>query len=333
MTHCWYVSQTWGTHDHRWVSALADQGFEPTVLSLHRDSISIDDIKHEIRARDATTPILAGPLETVTKELCELPNPVIGLSWGFDLLELNSNNEDLSWLSALNHLIVDSASTRTIAETAGVDTARISTIPWGIDVEQFTPEGSRVELATFGITTHRPIVMSLRALEPLYRVEELIQSWPHVLAKRPEALLVIGHDGSLRAELADLVDGLGVATDAVFIGHVPESQLSELLRSVQVYVSTSPIDGTSVTLLQAMGCGTPVIVTDTSGNREWIDPGVTGRVYSSGAIADLADQVLNSLSDGDNSNAIMTANARTAVLARANWFENRRELGRILTSL
>jgi len=333
MPHCWYVSQTWGVHDHRWVAALTDQGFEPTVLSLHRDSISIDDIKHEIRARDTTTPILAGPLETVTHELVELPNPVIGLSWGFDLLELNSSNQDLSWLTAMSHLIVDSASTRGIAETAGVDPSRISTIPWGIDVEQFTPEGSRLDLTSFGLPAHCPTVLSLRALEPLYRVEKAIRAWPDVLAMSPDAMLLIGNDGSLRSELQDLAEQLNLTDSVKLIGRVPEAELPALLRSVRLYVSTSPVDGTSVTMLQAMGCGTATLVMDTPGNREWVEPGVTGRVYLPGSAADMANQIIEALADDSEGNALMANQARSRVLMLANWNVNQRQLARILTSL
>lgn len=333
MPSCWYVSQTWGVHDHRWVAALADQGFEPMVLSLSRDSISLGDVLGEIQARDNTTPILAGPLESVTRHLMPLPNPVIGLSWGFDLADPNSSQRDLTWLTELSHLIVDSASTRAIAVAAGVEPARISTIPWGIDIEKFIPEGVQADMTDFGLPSRRPVVLSLRALEPLYRVDELIRAWPLVLRERPDALLVVGNDGPLRSEFEVLAHDLDVASDVTFIGRLDESQLAGVLRSVHTYVSTSPVDGTSVTLLQAMGCGTPVIATDTPENREWITPGVTGRVYPAGSSDALARQILESLADNDESINLTTSNARAEILTRANWHEKRRELARILSGL
>lgn len=332
MSHCWYVSQTWGVHDHRWVTALTNQGFEPTVLSLERDAISLTDVRSEIGARGEASPVVAGPLVPVTQGLIDLPNTLVGLSWGFDLLELNASNRNGSWLSQLSHLIVDSSSTRAIAETAGVDPSQISTIPWGIDVELFTPEGSRLDLTTFEIAAHRPTVLSLRALEPLYRVEEAIRAWPDVLAKYPDAMLLIGNDGSLRSELYELVEQLDLTDNVTFIGRVPEAELPSLLRAVRLYVSTSPVDGTSVTMLQAMGCGTSVITTDTPGNREWVEPGVTGRVYLPGSAADLAKRILEALADDSGGDALMAFEARAMVVARANWYENQRELGRILTA-
>lgn len=332
MAHCWYVSQTWGVHDQRWVSALANQGFEPTVLSLERDAISLTDVRSEIDARGEASPVVAGPLVTITQGLIDLPNPIVGLSWGFDLLDLNARNLNGSWLSHLNHLIVDSSSTRAIAESAGVDPSRISTIPWGIDVELFTPEGSRVDLTGFGVPTHCATVLSLRALEPLYRVDELIRAWPDVVAIAPDAMLLIGNDGSLRSELYELIEQLDLTDNITFIGRVPETELPSLFRAVDLYVSTSPVDGTSVTMLQAMGCATSVITTDTPGNREWVEPGVTGRVYLPGRATDLANQIVEALADDSGGKALMTNEARARVLTRADWDENQRELARILTS-
>lgn len=333
MSHCWYVSQAWGVHDHRWVAALTEQGFEPTVLSLQRDALSITDVQHQIRARDTTSPILAGPLETVTKELTDLPNPVIGLSWGFDLLDMESSGQAMQWLTQLSHLIVDSSTNRSIAEAAGVDPERITTIPWGINVEQFTPEGALIDLSSWGIPVERPLALSLRALEELYRVEDVIRAWPTVLAGIPDAMLIVGNDGSLGPQLQALAAENDLTRHIAFIGRVSEGQLPALLRSVDAYISSSPIDGTSVTMLQAMGCRTPVIVTDTPGNREWIIPGVTGQVFPSGDPDELAAKIIHALKDDEASNAPMTVAARAQVLSRANWHENRRKLAQILSSL
>jgi glycosyltransferase involved in cell wall biosynthesis len=56
-------------------------------------------------------------------------------------------------------------------------------------------------------------------------------------------------------------------------------------------VSASEVDGTSVTLLQAMACGTPVVVSDIDGNRGWVTEGKTGRLFRTGDAGEQASAI------------------------------------------
>lgn len=331
-THaCWYVSQTWGVHDHRWITTLADLGFEPWVMSLERDRLSIENVRREIAQRKHQVPIIAGPLESVMKGLRKLPNPKVGLSWAFDLLQ--PQDSDLSWLEDLDHLIVDSVASQAVAINAGMGNDRISTLPWGIDTAIFTPEGSRAALADFDIPPDSSIVLSLRSLEPLYQVQELLAAWPLVIAQHPHAVLLVGNDGSLLPELEAMAMDSGIASSVRFIGRIPESHLPPLMRAALVYVSTSPIDGSSVTMLQAMGCQTPVIATATPGNQAWVEPGITGRLYQPGNAQALAQEISAALAADRDGNTSMTVAARETVVVNANWHENRSQIKHILSTV
>ena len=48
------------------------------------------------------------------------------------------------------------------------------------------------------------------------------------------------------------------------------------LNAADIYVSTSLSDGTSLSLLEAMACSLPVVVTDIPANKEWITDGHNG---------------------------------------------------------
>ena len=328
---CWYISQTWGVHDHRWVTALADLNFEPLVLSLERDGLLIENVRYEIAEHNSRMPIIAGPLQSIMGPLRELPNPKVGLSWAFDLLQ--PEDPDLSWLVGLDHLIVDSIASRAVAIDAGMRKDQISTLPWGIDTSLFTPEGPKAPLDNLGIAPESPIVLSLRSLEPLYQVQELLEAWPFVIDQHPHTVLLVGNDGSLLPELQAKADESGIASSVRFIGRIPESHLPPLMRAAHVYVSTSPIDGSSVTMLQAMGCQTPIIATATPGNQAWVEPGETGRLYEPGNAQDLAQQISDSLVVDALGNTSMGVAARRSILTNANWYENRRQITSILESI
>lgn len=321
MNACWYLTHGWSVHDDRWVAALTSQGFEVRDLSLGRDHLTVEQIRVIITSQPQL-PVLAGPLTSLTSKLVPLPNRCVGLSWGFDLIEVADQGSDASWLLELDHLIVDSPTTHEIARERGVPAAKITEIPWGIDLEQFSPRQTR---------THDLAVLSLRALEDRYRVSDVIAAWPAVLAAHPAAKLLIGNQGSLRESLEALVRDLGIASSVSFLGCVPESELPDLFGSVALYVSTSPIDGTSVTMLQAMGCEVPVLVTDTPANRAWITPGESGFLFHVGDPRSLASTIREALdAHHANETSAITRHARDIVEERANWQHNIEKLPGIL---
>lgn len=323
MDHCWYVTASWGIHDERWTTALRTQGFDPRVISLERDGLTIGrarEILLEAAENGDASPVLAGPLTTVTTPLVGIQQRLVGLSWGFDLLETSDIPPNLN---LLDHIIVDSPASAAVAKTAGVPTDRISQIYWGTDVDVFTPEGPKVDRLSLGVPSEAYLVLSLRAHEDLYRVSDLIDAWPVVMQQHPRAQLVIGNSGSLTEELGTRALELGVGESVHFIGRIPEAELPAVLRSVDLYVSTSPVDGTSVTMLQAMACGCPTLVTDIPGNQHWIQAGTTGYLYSSGDATSLSsaiDSALSSISTAQQ--CALTEAALESVRDCADWSRN-----------
>lgn len=240
---CVYLSDSWGIHDKRWCAALETLGF----------SVSRELTDHT----DPTIPIIAGPLTTISPTLCDLPNPVIGLSWGFDLHELKASGHT-AWLTRLTGIIVDSQPTWDIAREAGVPTEHIVMIPWGIDLAEFVPDRN--------ISPHARLqILTLRAHEPLYSVETVINAAKLLQDRDFDVELVIGNTGSLTEDLTALALDLGLS-HVSFVGRIKESDLPKYFNNADVYVSAAQTDGTSVTLLQAMNMKVPVVVSDSPGN-------------------------------------------------------------------
>lgn len=329
MNRCWYISETWGVHDHRWVSALTSEGFTPSVLSVARDEVDLSEIRATLVGDDPTVPVLAGPLTPITHALVGIPHRLVGLSWGFDLAD--PGPRDLTWVAQLDHLIVDSPATREIAIGLGLAPTYVSEIPWGVDLQHFTPEGPLWDLTDLAVAPHTQTVVSLRAHEPMYRVGDVIDAWADVLTEMPGAILLVGNDGSETDQLRRRVKELGIESFVRFLGRVPEDDLAPLLRVVDAYVSTSPVDGTSVTLLQAMACQAPVIVADIPGNSAWITEGDTGRLFPPTNTRILADQIVAALrEESTGGDGGMTVAARGEVVHRADWRTNTHSLRRAL---
>jgi glycosyltransferase involved in cell wall biosynthesis len=276
---CLYVTSGWGVHDERWVSALRSVGFDPLVFSLGRDASTLDDLRALVEeATLSPTPVLAGPLTSITRSLVGVDAHLVGLSWGFDLHELEEAG-DLGWLALVDGLIVDSKATQVIAETAGVPGSRITMLPWGVDLEQFTPDGPLADLTQYGIPAGAQVVLSARAHEPLYRVADVIEGFAAIADQLPHAHLLITHEGSLTSGLEKLAQDLAVSARIHFIGKVAEADLPSIMRASSCYVSATSVDGTSVTLLQAMACRVPVVASACPGNLGWVTDRDTGRTF------------------------------------------------------
>ncbi|MDO8307678.1 MAG: glycosyltransferase [Actinomycetota bacterium] len=322
MTVVGYASPGWGVHDRRWVEGLRACGFEVEVLS------GIEDLAAEVPRRlPAGAPVLAGPLPTVARALVDSAHPIVGLSHGWDLQAGHAQSvpvAELDWLPELARLIVDSPSTRSRAEAAGMPTDRIDLLPWGIDLDRFEPDGDKATLAS---PADARVVLSLRTHDRLYRTADVIEAFALAASRDPALFLVMGGAGPLTNEHRERVRTLGLGRRVSFTGQVDEDAIAALMRAAALYVTASETDGTSVTLLQAMACRLPVVCSRNPGNEWWVQDGVTGHVFDIGDIDRLAMLMATASVTGPG----LTA-ARAAVVERADWRRNRLMLAGIVGS-
>ena len=324
-----YASASNGVHDRRWVEALRACGFEVTVLSAS------GDLRASVAAfQPLSAPVLAGPLNSVTKSLVGLSRPVIGLSWGYDLQQGHSQAvplEAMAWLSGLDGLVVDSPVTRDLAIALGLGSERVVLIPWGVDLELFTPDGPAVSAAAHGFAHGSRVVLSLRTHDTIYRTSDVIEAFARAALADPVLMLVLGGDGPLTPAHRARVNELGLEPRVRFIGRVDESELPALLRGTDLYVTASETDGTSVTLLQAMACGAPIVASANAGNAQWITDGLTGHTFTVGDIDALAALLVIC---GRNPKTLSEAASALELVARqADWLKNRLKLCTILAPL
>ena len=306
MTHCVYASPSIGVHDRRWIAALSERGWRP--VAVHRDTFPSDSaFAAAVATASDGAPVLAGPLP-LAATLLEVGASVTLLSWGFDL---HAPDAPLEAVPRFACVIVDSSATRAIAEAQGAQ--GVVLLPWGVDLYAFATRGPVADLSSMGVDASERVVLSLRAHEPLYRIDDIVSAFAEVPLG---ARLVIGHHGSGTAALRAQAERLDV--DAVFLGSLEEEALPALLRRAAAYVTASEIDGASVTLLQAMACGVPVAASANPGNADWVADGATGFVFPVGDARALASAIARAL---DAAPAVTQA-ARAQVEARADWHRN-----------
>ena len=173
----------------------------------------------------------------------------------------------------------------------GVRTEKILTFPMGID--QSFLEAGRKRREKLNGQSHT--ILSNRNLLPIYNVSLLIRAIPIILKEEPRTKFLIAGDGSEKENLESEVENLNLGHSVQFVGRVPHKEMPNLLSQADIYVSTSLHDGTSVSLLEAMGSGAFPIVTDIPANREWITTGQNGFLVPVDEEKCLADRIIDAI--------------------------------------
>jgi glycosyltransferase involved in cell wall biosynthesis len=106
-----------------------------------------------------------------------------------------------------------------------------------------------------------------------------------------------------------------------FGGHVTQANLPRWYHLADLYISPSHVDGSSVTMMEALASGLPCLVSDIPGNREWIEEGVNGWLFRDGDVDDLTEKILNAIKNRKSFDKIGEAARKTAE-QKADWKKN-----------
>ncbi len=144
-------------------------------------------------------------------------------------------------------------------------------IPPGVDVYRFRPEP---HTDTPPVETPEDFVFALSRIDSNKGIDFLIKAFDHV-SKQSDTQLVVGggsknpkqHEIDVMKGLTDLVDSLNLNDRVTFTGYVPDEHLDTYYRNARVFVLPSKYEPFGMTVLEAMGCGTPVVATGFGGLR------------------------------------------------------------------
>jgi glycosyltransferase involved in cell wall biosynthesis len=173
----------------------------------------------------------------------------------------------------------------------GVPETRLDRLASGIDVAQFAPGQSPQDAQL----PPRPRVLFLGRLHLQKNLAVLLQAWQLVRAQGVAGHLLLAGDGPQRQELEQLTAALALGDNVHFLGAQPDPR--PLLQAADVFVLPSVSEGMSNSLLEAMACGLPSIVSDAGGNVDLIEPEVAGLVADATTPVDLATQLARMLRD------------------------------------
>ncbi len=198
---------------------------------------------------------------------------------------------------AFNRLILDRLadevnacvgfSGRALSRIDGFRGNRIEIIDNGIEVERYGPATNRTELRTrFGLDPARKLIVHVARHHPVKDQPTLLRGFALAARDLPDVDLLLVGDGPLRGELEALAKALGIADRVKFLGIRPD--IPDVLAAADVFALTSVSEAASLTLLEAMATGLPVVVTDVGGNPDLVRAGIDGLLFPRGDAAGCA---------------------------------------------
>ena len=176
------------------------------------------------------------------------------------------------------------------AETFHIPEQKISLIYNGVDEQRFACGTHIVNTKeTFGFHASDFVVGCVARLDPVKNLATLLNSFSLAGERFPAMKLMIVGDGPEADQLKTLAAGLGVGGKVHFTGM--REDIAHCLQAIDVYVLPSFYEGFSMTILEAMAAGLPILAGNVGGNPELVDSGVNGYLF------DVNDEQVQSLAD------------------------------------
>lgn len=232
-------------------------------------------------------------------------HPFVASPWGSDLFVAPRRSwRTRRWNAAtLRTADLVTANSRYMLDRAVADGARagrVEIVQFGVDTRRFAPGPHDPLLAARLELPDAPVVLSIRALRPLYRHETIIDAFAGL--RLPASLLMTARnaDGAYRRALEARIARHGIGDRVKIVDEIAEDDLAAVLRSAAAMVSVPRSDGTPGSVLEAMASGCPLVVSDVPTLRELMSGasgGLLTPVGDANAVRDALDRVLAASAD------------------------------------
>lgn len=219
------------------------------------------------------------------------------------------------FLNALYLTITNSDFELTRLKAHGVRTSKITRIHNGIEPMDFTfPEEKRNAMKRkyreeFGISDDDFVLGYIGRLSPEKGCDLLLSALRSSVKSKKEIKLLIVGDGIMREKLRQEAIEYNLDSKVAFAGF--RSDIPGILTCIDVLVLPSYMETFSLTTLQAMGAGVPVIASDTGGNPEQVVNNFNGFLFETGNYKAFAERIVEMTNRSDRN--IMGDNGKALV--------------------
>ena len=243
-------------------------------------------------AREHGVPAVMVSHESLTG-LFSLPADVSGMSrWRSRLLSNMATDlaDALNRRSARDYQRIVCTTKWAAAEFERIGAANLTRIPLGVDLELFNPERYSQQARDCYAAAGQTLLVHCGRLSVEKRPHRSLAALAGLRAAGIDAVLIVAGDGPLRGRLERAARRKSLPVQ--FAGFVTDPKhLATLLASADVVVAPGPVETFGLAALEALACGTPVVVSGDSALPEVVgDAGVavSGEDFTDGVLAVLA---------------------------------------------
>ena len=348
------LSDTQSEHTEKWALGLANAGIKVGLFSfnkasyewyVHENITVFFEPEKKINAESTLTKLAYIKYVSILKKIIEHFNPDIlhahyatsyGLvgaltnfhpfvisSWGTDVMKFPNKNFVAKSILKYNFNKADllCATSFTIKEYINqVVKFPVSVIPFGIDINDFKPKKVK------SLFSENDFVLgSIKPLESLYNTDILIKSFAKLLPKYNNLKFMIIGDGGELNSLKELCRNLGIFDNVKFPGRIPFKEISNYYNMIDILVNVSEYESFGVSVVEAMACETPVIVTNIGGLKEVVKDDTVGLKVKIGDVEDTTSAIERLITDKELYNKI-AVNGRKHVVELYNWEDNLKQM-------
>lgn len=186
------------------------------------------------------------------------------------------------------------------------------TIHNGVSLTRFEPsESTRVSIRErFGLGPEDFLLICVARLGKAKGVDILVQAVSEVIRQGVPLKCVVLGDGPLKEKLLAEAHSLGLTGHLFFEGF--QKDVRPYLQAGSAFILTSHLEGLPLSVLEAMACGLPCIVTDVGGSAEAVEHGVVGLVIPPASV-EAAARAISYLATHPRERAQMAARTRERV--------------------
>lgn len=170
----------------------------------------------------------------------------------------------------------------------------VNVIPNAVELDNFTPEQLTTHqknaiLKQHNIPANSTIACFVGRLGSEKSVDVILDFWAEQITKKDNIIFIIIGDGPVKQQLINQANRLNIGSIVYFLGKIPHENLAPYYCLADVYITASLSDTNSISMLEAMSCGLPVL--------QRTDPLNTGQVVdgSNGFNFNTADQLASHL--------------------------------------
>lgn len=326
-----YIGDAYSIHTQRWIKYFADKGHEVFLISFRPfgnnkiENVQLFILKEShssmwgisflinllftsVQVRKLIKKINPDIIHAHFITDCGLLgalsgfHPLVVTAWGSDILlhpKKTKNRYIVQYVLKKADLITCDSNKVKQAMIALNNKAENSyVIQWGVNLDKFNPTINANVVRTHLNINNAPVVISTRSFESIYNIDIVIKSIPFVVKEISDVRFILKNAyGTMEPELRNLAKELDVSESVVFVDMIDYTEMPAYLNAADIFISVPSSDSTSISLLEAMACGLPVIVSDLPASREWVKDGWNGYIVPVRDEKTLADAIVKLIKD------------------------------------